>query len=130
MGRIILGLSVLLMLVENGFAKTDAEYDKQIKNAPDQTVKEMYRCNKTASNHPNTGDVNICIKSLALLKKNYPNEKGAIHITTNHIGVLYDNSEKNHLKAYEYFMKAAKLGNTVAQKNLDILCRQHSWVCK
>jgi len=130
MKRIVLGLSLFLIFAHNGFAKTDAEFDKQIKNASDQTLKEMYRCNKAVINHSYTGDVNICIKSLALLKKNYPYEKGAIKAITSDIGVLYTNSEKNYLKAYEYFMKAAKLGNTSAQRNLDIICKKHSWVCK
>ena len=130
MKRIILGLSLLLMLVQNGFAKTDTEFDKEIANETDKVWKQIRKCDKAAINHPNDADVDICLKVIPLKQERGDFSNSSFAITYSNIGVLYDNSEKNYIKAYEYFMKAAKLGNTKAQKNLDILCRKHSWVCK
>ena len=129
MKRIILGLSLLLMLVQNGFAKSDAEYDKMIANEPDKVWKQIYRCNKESLNHEFDGDVNVCLKAIELLKNNGWKEKD-YQIMFLNSGILYVSSEKNYIKAYKYFLKAAKLGNTIAQGNLDILCKYHSWVCK
>ena len=33
-------------------------------------------------------------------------------------------------KTYELWLKAAKQGNSNAQGNLDILCKQSPWACK
>ena len=129
MKRIILGISVLLMLVQNGFAETDAEWDKLIANESSEYWKQSYKCDKAALNHKRTGDVNECLKSIELQKKK-PNGKLNISITYTNVGVLYELSEKNYLKAYEYYMKSAKLGSKTSQQNLDILCRKHSWACK
>ena len=91
MKRIILGLSLLLMLVQNGFAReyTEAEYDKAIANEPDKYWKQSYKCDKAVLHHPDTGDVNECLKSIALQKKN-PNGRLNIAITYMNIGVLYE----------------------------------------
>lgn len=130
MKRIILGLSLLLMLVQNGFAMSDAEYDEQIAKATDKVLKQIIKCDKATLNHPDNSDVNICLKVIPLKQKRGGFSNSSFVITYLNIGVLYDHNEKNHIKAYEYWMKAAKLGDTYAQRNLDILCRRHSWVCK
>ena len=129
MKRIILGLSVLLILAQNGFAETDAEYDKLIANESSKEWKQSYRCVKVTLNHSSTGDVNECLKSISLQKKN-PNTGLNIAITYLNTGVLYNESVGDKLKAYEYYMKAAKLGNVQAQKNLTIMCKQSPWACK
>ena len=129
MKRIILGLSLVLMLAQNGFATSDEELDKLIANTTDKRTKALYRCDKT-TNHIRNGDVNVCIKALKLVSKDYPHEKEIRSLLMVKIGVLYYFSEKNYVKAYEYNMKAAKLGNTQAKSNLDIICREQSWVCK
>jgi len=126
MKRIILSLGMLLMLAQNGFATTDAEYDKIIAKQTTEADKQVMRCNKAVYNHPYTSDPEICIKASKL----FTNDKFNLAISYLNAGGLYYQSEKNYIKAYEYFMKAAKLGNTTAQKNLDVLCREHSWVCK
>jgi TPR repeat protein len=128
--RIILGLSTLLMLAQNGFAETDAEWDKMIDNATMQINKLIFSCNKEVENYQLTGNPEVCVKAFNALQKEYPNEKDNTKSVANNAGALYIDSKKNYIKAYEYYMKAAKLGNTVAQSNLDILCREHSWVCK
>jgi len=130
MKRIILGLSLLLILVQNGFAETDAEYDKIISEQTLEVDKQLWRCNKAALKHKYTSDPKVCIKALELEKKVYPDAKNVIAILHTSIGILYYHNKKDYVKTYEYFMKAAKLGNTDAQRNLDILCREHSWVCK
>ena len=129
MKRIILGLSLLLMLVQNGFAKTDAEWDKIIAKDTLEVSKQINRCNKEA-NHRLYGHPEVCEKALKILQKDYSNENEYISYMYLNAGYLYYNSKGNYVKAYEYFMKSAKLGNTDAQKDLDILCREHSWVCK
>lgn len=51
MKRIILGISVLLILVQNGFATSDAEYDSIIASKSTNLNKQIWRCNKAANNH-------------------------------------------------------------------------------
>jgi TPR repeat protein len=36
----------------------------------------------------------------------------------------------NKTKAYELLLKAAKEGNSTAQENLDIVCKESPWACK
>ena len=129
MKRIILGLSVLLMLAQNGFAKTDAEYDKLIANETDKVWKQLYRCAKEAINHSESGDVDACIKAnkLVLNGKVYNIYVAGTYLN---IGSLYYESKGDKLKAYKYYMKAAKLGNIKAQKNLSIMCKQDPWACQ
>ena len=130
MKRIILGLSLILMLIQNGFAKTDAEYDKKIANESEKVWKQTYRCNKAANNHRTTAKVSVCLKAIKIQKNtNYNHE---VMLANNYLnaGVLYDESEGNYLKAYEFWMKSAKLGNTNAQHNLNRLCKKSPWACK
>jgi len=129
MKRIILGISVLLMLVQNGSALTDAEYDKKISEQTTEAWKQVWRCNKATLNYMRTANVNICLKAIKLRKQSGANEND-FAITYGNIGLLYDESTGDKLKAYKYYMKAAKLGNTNAQKNLSIMCKQDSWACK
>ena len=128
MKRIILGISVLLILVQNVFSYTDKEFDIMIANASSEHMKQGFRCDKIASNHSSTGDVSICLKALEIDKKRN-SKKENIAIDYLNVGVIYDH-QNNKLKAYEYFMKSAKLGNITAQKNLDIICKKSPWACK
>jgi len=136
MKRIVFSLSMLLMLAQNGFARSDSELDKMIANESDKTWKQIYRCEKASnSNNNSSADIGICLKAINLINQNPYAVKdvgllNALAVEFVNTGVLYYYSEKNYLKAYEYYMKAARLGNTKVQKNLDILCRKHSWVCK
>ena len=132
MKRIILGLSVLLILAQNGFAETDAEFDKLIAKASDNIWKQYYKCRQGVENHEYTSKPEVCQKVIPLIKNSHKTH--ALHNYKDDIllkiGNLYYQSTKNYLKAYTYWMQSAKLGNTSAQGNLDILCREHSWVCK
>ena len=131
MKRIILSLSMLLMLAQNGFAETDAELDKMIADAPNEVWKQIYRCTKASNPHSRyMANVNTCLKVIGMKEKVGGFSKSSFAMSYVNIGILYEYSEKNYIKAYEYYMKAAKLGNTTAQRNLDILCREHSWACK
>jgi len=130
MKRIILGLSLLLMLVQNGFAYTDAWFDKNIANSTQDVDKFIWKCNKLANNYMNSGDVNICLQALKLEKKIYPNATNVIASLYLNTGLLYDESVGDKLKAYEYYMKSAKLGNVDAQHNLNIMCKESPWACK
>ena len=128
MKRIILGLSLVLMLVQNGFAKTDAYWDKKIANTQNNVWKQIYRCNKAMENHSSTADVNICLKSIDMQKEQGIQDKD-LNIDYLNVGVIYSH-HGDKLNAYKYYMKAAKLGNIQAQKNLSIICNNNPWVCK
>ena len=38
--------------------------------------------------------------------------------------------KKDKMKAYKYWMIAAKRGDSEAQNNLDVLCKESPWACK
>ena len=128
MKRIILGISILLMLVQNGFAKSDAEWDKKISEQTSETWKQIYHCDKAANNNRSSANVNICFKAIDLMQSN-PKEGGSKSICLLNIGTIYYGHD-NKLNAYKYWMKAAKLGDIQSQKNLDIMCKQSPWACK
>ena len=49
------------------------------------------------------------------------------------LGLMYFSGKgipQNKIKAYEWYMKSARQGNTKAQDALDILCKESSWACK
>ncbi len=49
------------------------------------------------------------------------------------LGVMYYEGiglKQNKNEAYNLWLKAAKQGSLIAQKNLDMLCKQSSEVCK
>jgi len=139
MKRIILGLSVLLMLVQNVVANEsdDMDYVNSKKNQP--ALYQFMLCVNETTYHQNNGNVNICLKAVQYIKQGKDlgflsdkreEELGQAYLKT---AVLYQVSEKNYVKAYEYYMKTAKTNtdaSKIAQQNLDILCNQHSWVCK
>jgi TPR repeat protein len=59
-------------------------------------------------------------------------ENGSIH-AYNNIGYCYSNGKgvkKDAIKAYTAYMKAAKQGDSTAQHNLDVLCKESPWACK
>ena len=133
MKRIVLSLSVLLMLVQNGFAETDAEYDKKIDNGSSELWKQTYRCNKATNNHTTTASASICLKAIKIQKNT--NFNNIVILSNNYLntGCLYQLSEHNYIKAYEYYMKAAKLDTKfgiMAQNNLNRLCKESPWACK
>jgi len=132
MKRIILGLSLFLILMQNGFAKeyTNDEYDKKISEQTTEIWKQIWRCNKAKDNkNKYSSDVNICLKSIKMQKDAGEVEKN-LHIDYLNAGVLYRYSAKDKIKAYQYYMKSAKLGDTTAQSNLDNLCKESPWACK
>jgi len=131
MRKIVLGLSLLLMLVQNGFAASDEEYYRWIKKTNLQWKKQALKCEMLANNHRETADINECTKAVVLMENSYSAKaKKFLPDVLSNTGVLYYSNEKNYIKAYEYLTKAVKLGNAGAQRNLNILCRNHSWVCK
>ena len=127
MKRIILGLSVLLMLVQNGFALNDSKAAK-IKYIRNQ----VSLCNKEIQNIK-YADVNICIKAKKLMLNN-----GGILVFTKQdiasinqfIGVIYHITLHDKIKAYKYYMISAQQGCIEAQDNLDIMCRKSPWACQ
>jgi len=129
MKRIVLGISVLLMLVQNGFARTDAEYDRIIASNTTNLNKQIWRCNKAANNHNSTANPNICVKAISLMKKNGTFDKKEFGIPYLNLGLIYDETGDD-LNGYKYYMKAARLGNIAAQKNLNIMCKESPWACK
>jgi len=85
-----------------------------------------------------------CLKLALLLenKKDYKSAAKYYEIATNskiqlsayfNLGVYYylgKGVKKDKIKAYKYWYHAAKNGNTGAQDNLDILCKESPWACK
>jgi len=133
MKRIILGLSLFLMLVQNGFAFTDAEFDNNIANSPNIMKAQYWKCMKSVSNknylHSNEEE---CLKALEIGKKyNISSEtKAAIFFQ---LALLHSLKGDDYKKAYNYYMKVINLGQgpiKLAQRNLNITCKEHSWVCK
>ena len=133
MKRIILSLGMLLMLAQNGFATTDAGYDKKIANASNVFVAQYWKCMKSVDNKNYLYNSDQeCLKALEIGEKYniLPKTKGALFFE---IAVFHSLKGDNYKKAYDYYMKVINLGQgpvKLAQRNLDILCREHSWVCK
>lgn len=49
------------------------------------------------------------------------------------LGISYYYGEgvaKNHIKAYEHFKEALKLGYADAQNSIEIVCKESPWACK
>lgn len=49
------------------------------------------------------------------------------------LGIAYYYGEgvaENHIKAYEYFKEALKLGYADAQNAIEVVCRKSPWACK
>jgi len=132
MKRIILGISVLFMLVGNGFAFSDAEYDINIKNSTGY-MKQNIICEKEAGNYLETGDIKKCFKAVKILQ-NLPNSNPdklkylGSSIPFNAGLMAYWQGDK--LNAYKYWMISGKYGDKEAQKNLDIMCKESPWACK
>ena len=129
MKRIILSLGVLIILTQNLSARS--KLDAMIANETDITKKQTYMCNKEQE-HPRSANVNICLKAKYLIQKNYPYEKNALYATILNIGLIYD-EQGDDLKAFKYYMQAAKFGGRIgiiAQKNLSIMCKENPWACK
>ena len=131
MKRIILGISVLIMLGQSGFALSDKEFNDRIANEETEVYKQIHRCDKATMNHASTSDVNDCLKVIPLKQNSnkYTFDNKSFSITYLNIGVIYDH-HGDKLNAYKYYMKSAKLGNLQAQKNLNIMCKESSWACK
>ena len=131
MKRIILGLSMLLMLAQNGFAVSNTEYDTLISEAPNKYIKQVYKCEQLANYNVKKGDVSICTKAVSLLEKlplSSPIKQYLGSISDNAAVVFYQQGDK--INAYKYFMKSAKNGYKPAQKHLDIVCKESPWACK
>ena len=135
MKRIVLGVSVLLMLVQNGFAgeKENLALANQYKHQ--KALYQVLLCENEMSYHDKNGDANICIKAakyinqgedLGILSKD--KQKYIVESYLN-AGVIYSH-QSDKLNAYKYSMKAAKLGSIQAQKNLNIMCKESQWACK
>ena len=132
MKRIILGLSLLLMLVQNGFADTDAEFDFNIKRTTGY-IQQNIKCEKMAGNHLETSNAKECVKAVKMLEQlsdSNPDKLEYLDSIAHNAGQLFYFSENNKIKAYEYWYKAAKLGHKTASKNLSIMCKQDPWACK
>ncbi len=132
MKRMILGVSVLLMLVQNGFSMSNEEYDKRISMQTTEVNKQIWRCNKAQNiRNSSTSDINICLESIKLQKENGRKEKD-LAIDYLNTGVLYKN-QGDILNAYKYYMKSAKQGGKagkLSQQYLNQICKESPWACK
>ncbi len=135
MRRIILGISVLLMLVQNGFAgeKEDASLVNEYKHQ--KALHQVLLCENEVIYHSNSGNTNICLKAVNYIIQGedlgFSSKKKQKFLAESYMnaGVLYDHSN-DKLNAYKYYMEGAKLGDIQAQKNLDIMCKESPWACK
>ena len=135
MKRIVLGISILSVLVQNGLAgeKENISLANQYKHQ--KALYQVLICENEMSYHDKNGDANICIKAakyinqgedLGVLSKDKQKYLAESYLNA---GLIYDHSG-NKLNAYKYYMKSAKTGDLQAQKNLDIMCKKSPWACK
>ena len=112
------------MLVQNGFARTDAKYNKLIKDEKDPLTKQILMCEKEASNYLDYGLPQICMDSANLYKK----EQELSTVNKERYGEAYNNAgmmyaygkgNKNFKKAYEMFLNAYKVG--YGKKHSDVM---------
>ena len=78
MKRIILGLSLLLLLVQNGFAESDTEYNLHISQKKGW-FKEVLKCEKEMYNHSDNGDVKACLMAIKLIERSL-NKKNSMGV--------------------------------------------------
>ena len=101
-----------------------------------QALYQLILCQNQTNYHQKNANINVCLKAIQYIKQGkdlgFVSSQRKKYLATAYLkaGVLYHVSEKDYIKAYEFYMKAAKLGDKYAQNNLDILCKQHPWVCK
>jgi len=128
MKRIILSLGMLLMLAQNGFAMSGSEASK-IKYIRNQ----VSLCNKQMDRNLKYADVNICLKAKELMLNNggvLTYTKQDIASVNEFIGVIYDVTVQDKIKAYKYYMLSARQGSIEAQHNLHIMCKENPWACQ
>ena len=176
MKRIILGVSVLLMLVQNLFGYTYEEYNQVSLKAKEKYVHNVILCERDTHFRATIGDIRECknvieqinsfknktkqqIKylgesfyNLAKLYEDSPKYKDyklAIKMYEKSIAVGYDEyskgkvrvnlgflyyygkgASKNYIKSYNLWKDALINGSSVAQNNLEILCKESPWACK
>ena len=125
MKRIILGLGVLLILAQNGVAldfntNFNAKWFKQVQKCEDQTYLK------------DKANIVECSKAINMIEKYSQLDKDQKELLAEsymNMGFLYY-YKSDYVNSYKNLIIGAKKGSLQAQKNLDILCRQHSWVCK
>lgn len=72
-------------------------------------------------------------ESLKFFRKIEKNNSDNYGESLNFIGLMTEKgngTKQNKIKAYNYYMEAAKIGNKNAQENLDYLCKNSPWACK
>ena len=135
MKKIFFILSVLLLVAQNSFAgeKEDVALAKKFKHQ--KALHQVLLCENEMNYHANEGKIDVCLKAVKYIQKGYDlgilknRKKEFIAESYLNAGVIaYSSGDK--IKSYQYFIKAAKLGDTQAQKNLDILCKESPWACK
>jgi len=128
MKRIILGLSLVLILVQNGFALTEAELNRRALEVLNSTLD----CANAAEKYfTKESTLQKCIEAVNVIQKYYePGLKGSLSQSAFNTGLIYYEVKNNKIKAYEYWFLAAKYGNKSASKNLSIMCKQDPWACK
>ena len=122
--KILLILSIILLSSSSSNAKeNDVDLFTECFNA-------LSTCEFQATKKQK-GDMNVCLAGKKFLESNCKGTVMEPHIHEEYlnIGVLYY-YKNDKLNARDYLLKAAKLGNLKAQKNLDILCKESPWACK
>jgi hypothetical protein len=126
MKKLIFGSSLFLVMLQNGFAYTSAEFDSAIKREHRPWLKQVIKCSKVAS-IPNSDSVNVCLKAIDMTKNKPIRYKSEVLHNTATV-YYFDLGDK--VKAYKYWKKASDLGNIGSQKHLSIMCNQDAWACK
>jgi len=146
--RILFGL-ILALVISAGSsiaANAGSYFEKGLQAAKDGHYSEAAKyykkiCNKRIQTLGGCNNLGLLYKNGQGVEQSYTTADklfkkdcdGGDAMGCNNLGSSYYNGqgvELNKIKAYQYYMKAAKKGNTNAQYNLDILCKQSPWACQ
>ena len=117
MKRIVLGISILLMLVQNGFANKKTKIASYDKYKNQKALYKLLECEAEVEYYKtNSANPNICIEAansiykgedLGFLSKDKKKYLGESYFNA---GIIYQWSRKNHKKALEVYIKAYNAG--------------------
>ena len=136
MKKIILGLSLVLIFVQNGFALTDEEeanFDIFIAFEQNKTIKQMLICERAASEKHRNEEKSLqeCIKAVEMIQQSKdPEIKQFLGGKAYSTGLIYYFAKDELLLTYKYWSLAAENGHKEAQRNLYKLIKAYPWLSK
>jgi hypothetical protein len=130
MKRIILGLSILLILVQNGFAEgSNGDWLRYLVECSAQAT-QATKYDNHAYFKVNMDGCHKAIMILETTPKLSKMQNDALTESYTNMGVLYY-YKSDWINSYKYLKIAADRGNLIARRNLEnVLCKEHPWACK